>query len=108
MIAPFFLEEEPRWEAILLTKCHRYQFAHQMQQFVRRSCVIGSLTTSKSSRIPIILPIATSSPHTPARSQRQNAPEDNILLLKSEEHTSELQSLMRISYDVFCLKKKKS
>src|SRR3546814_4696873 len=28
--------------------------------------------------------------------------------LRSEEHTSELQSLMRISYDVFCLKKKKS
>src|SRR3546814_3835289 len=27
--------------------------------------------------------------------------------LRSEEHTSELQSLMRISYDVFCLKKKK-
>src|SRR3546814_3686076 len=27
--------------------------------------------------------------------------------LKSEEHTSELQSLMRISYAVFCLKKKK-
>src|SRR3546814_8521406 len=28
--------------------------------------------------------------------------------LKSEEHTSELQSLMRISYAVFCLKKKKN
>src|SRR3546814_3853432 len=27
-------------------------------------------------------------------------------LLRSEEHTSELQSLMRISYAVFCLKKK--
>src|SRR3546814_10100209 len=27
--------------------------------------------------------------------------------LRSEEHTSELQSLMRLSYDVFCLKKKK-
>src|SRR3546814_7030029 len=26
---------------------------------------------------------------------------------RSEEHTSELQSLMRISYDVFCFKKKK-
>src|SRR3546814_9092012 len=26
---------------------------------------------------------------------------------RSEEHTSELQSLMRISYDVFCLQKKK-
>src|SRR3546814_2943338 len=27
-------------------------------------------------------------------------------ILRSEEHTSELQSLMRISYAVFCLKKK--
>src|SRR3546814_10613157 len=36
---------------------------------------------------------------------------DRILLFffgrRSEEHTSELQSLMRISYAVFCLKKKK-
>src|SRR3546814_10609776 len=30
-----------------------------------------------------------------------------ISALRSEEHTSELQSLMRISYAVFCLKKKK-
>src|SRR3546814_10145271 len=30
------------------------------------------------------------------------------LALRSEEHTSELQSLMRISYAVFCLKKKKT
>src|SRR3546814_2886534 len=29
-----------------------------------------------------------------------------FLLTRSEEHTSELQSLMRISYAVFCLKKK--
>src|SRR3546814_4688753 len=29
-------------------------------------------------------------------------------MLRSEEHTSELQSLMRISYAVFCLKKKKN
>src|SRR3546814_9582345 len=29
-----------------------------------------------------------------------------LLLLRSEEHTSELQSLMRTSYAVFCLKKK--
>src|SRR3546814_9493754 len=32
---------------------------------------------------------------------------DYRILLRSEEHTSELQSLMRISYAVFCLKKKK-
>src|SRR3546814_3936765 len=36
-----------------------------------------------------------------ARSARRPAP-------RSEEHTSELQSLMRISYAVFCLKKKKT
>src|SRR3546814_2461996 len=30
-----------------------------------------------------------------------------VVLKRSEEHTSELQSLMRISYAVFCLKKKK-
>src|SRR3546814_6545439 len=31
----------------------------------------------------------------------------DMLQVRSEEHTSELQSLMRISYAVFCLKKKK-
>src|SRR3546814_8347336 len=31
---------------------------------------------------------------------------EQVRALKSEEHTSELQSLMRISYAVFCLKKK--
>src|SRR3546814_7874522 len=30
------------------------------------------------------------------------------IVARSEEHTSELQSLMRISYAVFCLKKKKT
>src|SRR3546814_3414809 len=32
---------------------------------------------------------------------------DAVIRTRSEEHTSELQSLMRISYAVFCLKKKK-
>src|SRR3546814_10856782 len=35
------------------------------------------------------------------------APAGDRLELRSEEHTSELQSLMRISYAVFCLKKNK-
>src|SRR3546814_9664976 len=34
--------------------------------------------------------------------------EFEVRYLRSEEHTSELQSLMRISYAVFCLKKKKT
>src|SRR3546814_2363297 len=38
------------------------------------------------------------------RPQFENAPGYE----RSEEHTSELQSLMRISYAVFCLKKKKT
>src|SRR3546814_2633788 len=32
----------------------------------------------------------------------------DLVRRRSEEHTSELQSLMRISYAVFCLKKKKN
>src|SRR3546814_4462377 len=32
----------------------------------------------------------------------------HAVIARSEEHTSELQSLMRISYAVFCLKKKNS
>src|SRR3546814_6379900 len=42
--------------------------------------------------------------HRPPRQGRD--PDQNNLLLRSEEHTSELQSLMRISYAVFCLNKK--
>src|SRR3546814_4922925 len=41
--------------------------------------------------------------HAAGRGLREHGPE----VLRSEEHTSELQSLMRISYAVFCLKKKK-
>src|SRR3546814_2599849 len=33
---------------------------------------------------------------------------ESLDVIRSEEHTSELQSLMRISYAVFCLKKKKT
>src|SRR3546814_4694970 len=46
-----------------------------------------------------------------AHEQRIAVPADRIGAsaeqIRSEEHTSELQSLMRISYAVFCLKKKK-
>src|SRR3546814_6046586 len=45
----------------------------------------------------------------PEESGAQSALARDFCLLggRSEEHTSELQSLMRISYAVFCLKKKK-
>src|SRR3546814_6190736 len=41
------------------------------------------------------------------RRGRAPFPSPSIPETRSEEHTSELQSLMRISYAVFCLKKKK-
>src|SRR3546814_1079873 len=39
-------------------------------------------------------------------SNREASRMDRANMQRSEEHTSELQSLMRISYAVFCLKKK--
>src|SRR3546814_3778640 len=41
-----------------------------------------------------------------AGGDRQADRQDYHMVSRSEEHTSELQSLMRISYAVFCLKKK--
>src|SRR3546814_10034315 len=49
---------------------------------------------------------------SPLRIMKERAEEEGeapaLKPSRSEEHTSELQSLMRISYAVFCLKKKKS
>src|SRR3546814_2408109 len=43
-----------------------------------------------------------------ARQKDGKPPAVGYVGCRSEEHTSELQSLMRISYAVFCLKKKKA
>src|SRR3546814_5577361 len=64
---------------------------------------LSSTPDDTSTRPVAVTPIASrtlaasSPPDTPQRSGAR----------RSEEHTSELQSLMRISYAVFCLKKKK-
>src|SRR3546814_8575988 len=47
-------------------------------------------------------PVRARRPQIPPRLAHRSAP-----VIRSEEHTSELQSLMRISYAVFCLKKQK-
>src|SRR3546814_8431476 len=52
--------------------------------------------------VPLVL-MARSGDGLPATSRVDQATTSK---LRSEEHTSELQSLMRISYAVFCLKKK--
>src|SRR3546814_7057271 len=46
--------------------------------------------------------------HVAARAQAPHRSAIRVAGRRSEEHTSELQSLMRISYAVFCLKKKQT
>src|SRR3546814_7805201 len=78
----------------------------------------AALNSAQSARLAAVLPsprrwhAARPGPYVLARQawvERQmhqlGGPE--YLSERSEEHTSELQSLMRISYAVFCLKKKK-
>src|SRR3546814_6050186 len=84
----------------------------------RPSCNIASACHRRSDTFPAMsvfsaqqfLPEndqkATSVPMTTRRPPR-NTP-DRDAPQRSEEHTSELQSLMRISYAVFCLKKKQN
>src|SRR3546814_5055201 len=53
----------------------------------------------------LLVPLDLDAPHeNGARVEPDSAA--NMVQVRSEEHTSELQSLMRISYAVFCLKKK--
>src|SRR3546814_6597299 len=83
-----------------------------------RSCAPGAVADARRSdpagrrsRLggSVLIPIdfGRSRPLTDADVPVRQRDLDPVLLERSEEHTSELQSLMRISYAVFCLKKKK-
>src|SRR3546814_10798220 len=56
---------------------------------------------------PAVLPRAIAMSSIAWQSASVIGPAAGGLIYRSEEHTSELQSLMRISYAVFCLNKKK-
>src|SRR3546814_2644893 len=66
----------------------------------RSKRVIGDVDTARS---PCCRQCCAAQQFTPFHIHVSCPPEK-----RSEEHTSELQSLMRISYAVFCLKKKKT
>src|SRR3546814_10318680 len=69
--------------------------------------IAGRPTVADLSRMPHLLVAGTTGS---GKSVAVNAMVLSLLYkasARSEEHTSELQSLMRISYAVFCLKKKK-
>src|SRR3546814_2907712 len=70
--------------------------------------VPGSLVISNIGACALFAALTGSSPATCAAIGKMGIPEmrKRGYSARSEEHTSELQSLMRISYAVFCLKKK--
>src|SRR3546814_4600683 len=68
-----------------------------------RSIIVTLLSSSRDrARVPDIKHFSLARRSMPSRPLLPSAP----AAPRSEEHTSELQSLMRISYAVFCLKKK--
>src|SRR3546814_5000377 len=85
-------------------RCGVVHGVHPVARNFVRSSLINRMTTSLAVALPsnkfrpVLAQWSATAPGTEAtrRSSR-----------RSEEHTSELQSLMRISYAVFCLKKKK-
>src|SRR3546814_3413458 len=74
-------------------------FAHIMEDAV---VFLGQVEIEIDFAAPVVEVRRHRVPHAAFLQHRQ--PEQQ---LRSEEHTSELQSLMRISYAVFCLKKKR-
>src|SRR3546814_9751295 len=73
----------------------------------RPSChgFVRSRWVRESQRLKLLLQETRASKKAP-RSRGLSVSINRNRSLRSEEHTSELQSLMRISYAVFCLKKK--
>src|SRR3546814_2047809 len=68
----------------------------------------GSATRpSRRSSMPLLKEGELAEDHWTALAESADAAPLGDVIVRSEEHTSELQSLMRISYAVFCLKKKK-
>src|SRR3546814_1488870 len=74
----------------------------------------GSYTLARGMRAPETVTLTRGPDRKWLGGERHNYParqdfvQKVLIGVRSEEHTSELQSLMRISYAVFCLKKKKT
>src|SRR3546814_7252535 len=67
----------------------------------------GRETVERGDCQRFLVGIAAVSPRFADSRSRGDSVDRHSLKPRSEEHTSELQSLMRISYAVFCLKKKR-
>src|SRR3546814_17931633 len=99
-------DERGRWRvATALPPCHLSPKPRRVSSSIFHDAAL----TDSSPRL-----VFTTSPVAPTQSPRLMWPKPSKSAVtaagakRSEEHTSELQSLMRISYAVFCLKKKKT
>src|SRR3546814_10220172 len=89
-------------------RAHDYH-AHLAAWAVANLASVGCARDIAGSAVAVTIPASGSL--VTHRGRRSRAPErcampNSSFKPRSEEHTSELQSLMRISYAVFCLKKK--
>src|SRR3546814_9225175 len=85
-----------------------YQGAHgKGRQYYAPSTNSPSLVSGPASEVSLVGGAGQVGGRAPTGIESLYRPEVSPEGGRSEEHTSELQSLMRISYAVFCLKKKK-
>src|SRR3546814_10260789 len=84
----------------------------ELEKILRRVTAINDRNTLRDCLIPLLVPERFLAGPSVNGDDLTLRPLSNLLFVllrqhqRSEEHTSELQSLMRISYAVFCLKKK--
>src|SRR3546814_3127225 len=71
-----------------------------------RERIVEGLRRTGHQLVPIVWELSRICGEEAGRYVHWGATTQNVVQTRSEEHTSELQSLMRISYAVFCLKKK--
>src|SRR3546814_5545142 len=85
----------------------KYSAAREVIAAMMRYYEDADAISSNNSRQPVSMPGCGSYTSTPpSRKRVMLTSKLGYPTYRSEEHTSELQSLMRISYAVFCLKKK--
>src|SRR3546814_7436844 len=91
----------------------RYTYRELHAEVCRFANVLKGQGVKKGDRVTLYLPMIPEAAFAMLACARLGAVHSVVFggfspdALRSEEHTSELQSLMRISYAVFCLKKKK-
>src|SRR3546814_9214103 len=98
--------------ASMIATCESLALAQKLGLDPQKFFDIASVSSGQCWSLTSYAPLPGVGPATPADNDYKGGfaaalmLKDLRLAMRSEEHTSELQSLMRISYAVFCLKKK--